>query len=111
VAFDPPWRLDPLRNIVNVGWKGAANILMVHVSVNVQLHAPRSVPVQPLHLSSIADAFGDPIRQNDAHIPAPVIVDPVSSDMLAHAYLAVSVASGAVPKPRQDQDAGGALYS
>jgi hypothetical protein len=87
VAFDPPWRLDPLKNIVNVGWKGAANILMIHVSVNVQLHAPRSVPVQPLRLSNVPDVFGDPIRQNDDHIPAPVIVDPISSDMLAHSYL------------------------
>jgi hypothetical protein len=25
--FDPPWRLDPLKNIVNVGWGGALAVL------------------------------------------------------------------------------------
>jgi hypothetical protein len=87
MAIDPPWRLDPLKKIVEVGWRSGADILMLHFMVNTHVHEPHPVSVQPFRLDQIANAFDNPIHQHDNHVPTPVIADPLGSDMLAHSYV------------------------
>jgi hypothetical protein len=86
-AFDPPWRLDPLKNIVGVGWRGGANILMLHFAVNVRDHTPRPISMQPFALESVSDIFTDPIHIHDAHLPTPTVVNPINAAMIAHSFV------------------------
>lgn len=86
MAFDPPWRLDPLKRIVSVGWSGGKT-LMLHFAVNVSDHSPRSIPLQAFALDSVPDVFNDPIHIHDAHLPVPIIVNPINSAMISHSFV------------------------
>jgi hypothetical protein len=87
-TFDPPWRLDPLKNIVGVGWRGGANILLLHFAVNVSVHEPYPITVQPSALDLVSNVFDNTIHQHDAHLPIPVIASPtINAAMIAHSYL------------------------
>jgi hypothetical protein len=88
VAIDPPWRLDPFKNIVGVGW-GGGNVLVLRIDTIVNFrHAPRFTSIDNLDFTgSLIDAYANVINEHDAHAPAPTIVNPMSADMRAHEFM------------------------
>jgi hypothetical protein len=88
MAHDPPWRLDPLKNIVNVGW-GKQDILVLQIDQTLGIvHAPDLISFESLGFtSSVVDAFQSQIKEPDTFVPVPDIVDPVSKEMMSHLFM------------------------
>jgi hypothetical protein len=87
MAIDPPWRLDPLKKIVGVGW-GGGNVLVLRIETRVNDHTPRLTTLEDLQFTdSLIDAYAEAINQHDDHVPAPDIVNPMDGDMRAHTLM------------------------
>ena len=87
MAIDPPWRLDPLKRIVGVGW-GSGNVLVLRIETRVNNHAPRLTTIEDLQFTgSLIDAYAETINEHDDHVPAPDIVNPIDGDMRAHTLM------------------------
>ena len=85
--IDPPWRLDPLKNIVGVGW-GAGNVLVLRIETRVNNHTPRLTTIEDLQFTgSLIDAYAETINEHDDHVPPPDIVNPMDGDMRAHTFM------------------------
>ena len=87
MAFDPPWRLDPLKRIVGVGW-GGGNVLVLRIETRVNNHVPRLTTLEDLQFTgSLIDAYAETINEHDDQVPPPVIVNPTNADMRAHTFM------------------------
>ena len=87
MAIDPPWRLDPLKRIVGVGW-GSGNVLVLRIETRVNNHAPRLTTIEDLQFTgSLIDAYAETINKHDDHLPSPDIVNPMDGDMRAHTLM------------------------
>ena len=87
MAFDPPWRLDPLKNIVGVGW-GGGNVLVLRIETRVNNHTPRLTTIKDLQFAgTLIDAYSETINEHDDHVPQPDIVNPMDGDMRAHTFM------------------------
>ena len=87
MAIDPPWRLDPLQNIVGVGW-GGGNVLALRIDTDVNNHTPRLTTIENLQFTgSLIDAYAETINEHDDHVPPPDIVNPMDGDMRAHTFM------------------------
>ena len=87
MAVDPPWRLDPLKKIVGVGWRGG-NVLVLRIETRVNNHTPRLTTIEDLQfIGSLISAHAETINEHDDHVPPPDIVNPMNGDMRAHAFM------------------------
>ena len=87
MAIDPPWRLDPLKKIVGVGW-GGGNVLVLRIETRVNNHTPRLTTIEDLQFTgSLIDAYAETINEHDDHVPPPDIVNPMDGDMRAHTFM------------------------
>lgn len=87
MPLDPPWRLDPLKNIVGVGW-GGGNVLVLRIETRVNNHAPRLTTIEDLQFTdSLMDVYAETINEHDDHVPPPAIVNPMDGEMRAHAFM------------------------
>jgi hypothetical protein len=87
VAIDPPWRLDPLKKIVGVGW-GGGNVLVLRIETRVNNHTPRLTTIEDLQFTgSLIDAYAETINEHDDHLPPPDIINPMDGDMRAHTFM------------------------
>jgi hypothetical protein len=87
LPLDPPWRLDPLKSIVGVGW-GGSNVLVLRIETRINNHAPRLTTIEDLQFTeSLMDVYAETINEHDDHVPPPDIVNPVDGYMQAHAFM------------------------
>ena len=87
MAIDPPWRLDPLKKIVGVGW-GGGNVLVLRIETRVNNHTPRLTTIEDLQFTgSLIDAYAETINEHDDHVPPPDIINPMDGDMRAHTFM------------------------
>jgi hypothetical protein len=87
VAIDPPWRLDPVHNIIGVGW-GTGNVLVLRIQTRVNNQTPRLTTLEDLQFTgSLLDAYAETINEHDDRLPPPDIVDPMDGDMRTHTFM------------------------
>ena len=87
MAIDPPWRLDPLKKIVSVGW-GGGNVLVLRIETRVDGHTPRLTTIEDLQFTgALIDAYAETINEHDYRVPPPDIVNPIDGDMRAHTFM------------------------
>ena len=87
MAIDPPWRLDPLKKIVGVGWSGG-NVLVVRIDTRVNNHTPRLTTIEDLQFAvGLIDAYAEAINEHDDHAPPPDVINPMGGDMRAHTFM------------------------
>jgi len=96
IGFDPPWRLDPHQNIVNVGWGGGPHILAIVASGLYFADQEGSPPVSDYSVGITLDTFGGGFVTHEilksqfllaragAAPPEPPIEQEVTDEMLAY---------------------------
>jgi hypothetical protein len=83
LPHDPPWRLDPLKNIIGVGWGGG---LILALEFSFTFNGPRpEFRIENLNFANVSyDMFQAGVRERatGVTVSAPPVVDPISKEML-----------------------------
>src|SRR5258708_40052482 len=82
MAFDPPWRLDPLKNIISVGW-GSLKYLKIEVSYQKSGNISKANFTMDTNFGiDNLDAFSKDFKKKATGATKdPPVVDPISDDM------------------------------
>lgn len=86
MAFDPPYRLDPFQNIVNVGWGGAVLVLVFSwdksfgtpPTINNPVGAFIAAPFVPSLNGDLTARVGSPFAPDGKHIDSYWCYEPVT---------------------------------